>query len=180
MLRPLPNIESMVFNVAKYNYFSQIDFKSAYHQVPILETERKYTAFEACEALYQFTRIPFGVTNGVTAFQRTLQFIIEAENLRGTFCYLDDVTVCGKNRDEHDKNLQQFMNVVKKYKLTLNEKKCTFGSKSISLLGYSIKNNVIKLDKERFEETTIGSPYFNRCSFIKTYFGYVSSLFEVG
>ncbi|CAK1591212.1 unnamed protein product [Parnassius mnemosyne] len=148
---PLPNIESMVSNVAKYNYFSQIDLKSAYHQVPILETERKYTAFEACGALYQFTRIPFGVTNGVAAFQRTLQFIIEAENLRGTFCYLDDVTVCGKNRDEHDKNLQQFMNAVKKYKLTLNEKKCTFGSKSISLLGYYIENNVIKPDKERLK-----------------------------
>ena len=148
---PLPNIDSIVTNVAKYNFFSQIDLKSAYHQVPILQTERKYTAFEACGALYQFTRIPFGVTNGVAAFQRTLQYLIQTENLEGTFAYLDDVTICGKNKEDHDKNLQRFMNIVKKYGLTLNEKKCIFGSTLINLLGYTIENNNIRPDKERLK-----------------------------
>ncbi|XP_047527311.1 uncharacterized protein LOC125064368 [Vanessa atalanta] len=92
---PLPSIESVIEKVAKFNFFSQIDLKSAYHQVPILSSERKYTAFEACGKLYPFSRIPFGVTNGVAAFQRTLQYIIDTEKLAGTFAYLDDVTVCG-------------------------------------------------------------------------------------
>ncbi|XP_031333911.1 uncharacterized protein LOC116163922 [Photinus pyralis] len=94
---PLPNMEAVVSKVSKYKIFSQIDLKSAYHQMPILDKEKVYTAFEACGQLYQFTRIPFGVTNGVAAFQRTLDFIITREKLEGTFVYLDDVTVCGKD-----------------------------------------------------------------------------------
>lgn len=148
---PLPNVESIVSKVAKFNHFSQIDLKSAYHQVPILAREKIYTAFEACGKLWQFKRIPFGVTNGVAAFQRTLEHIIEKEQLHGTFAYLDDVTVCGKNKEEHDINLHKFMSAAKKYKLTLNEQKCNFSKKSISLLGYTVNNNVIEPDKDRLE-----------------------------
>lgn len=146
---PLPYIETIVSKVAKHNFFSQIDLKSAYHQVSILESEKKYTAFEACGKLYQFTRIPFGVTNGVAAFQRTLQYIISKESLTGTYAYLDDVTVCGNTQEDHDKNLERFMQAVQKYKLTLNRDKCIFSKQSIKLLGYQIQNNTIKPDEDR-------------------------------
>lgn len=148
---PLPHIETIVSKVAKYNVFSQIDLKSAYHQVPIKESEKPYTAFEAAGKLYQFTRIPFGVTNGVAAFQRTLEFIIEKEKLKGTFTYLDDVTVCGKDKSDHDRNLLNFQAAAKKYNLTLNDQKCKFSQETISLLGYTIKNNTIEPDKERLQ-----------------------------
>ncbi|XP_063380929.1 uncharacterized protein LOC134667447 [Cydia fagiglandana] len=148
---PLPKIETIVAKAAQYNYFSQIDLKSAYHQVPILQNERIYTAFEANGKLYQFTRIPFGVTNGVAAFQRTLNYIIEKENLTGTFAYLDDVTVCGKTKEEHDVNLSKFKEAAAKYNLTLNENKCVFGKETINLLGYTIKNNAIQPDENRLK-----------------------------
>lgn len=146
---PLPNIESIVSKVAEHNFFSQIDLRSAYHQVPILKSERKYTAFEACGNLYQFTRIPFGVTNGVAAFQRTLHHVISREKLTSTYAYLDDVTVCGKTKEEHDQNLKRFMETVAKYNLTLNKEKCVFDQKHIKLLGYTVENNTIRPDKER-------------------------------
>jgi hypothetical protein len=66
------SIETIVSTVAKFTNFSQIDLKGTYHQVPILEREKLFTSFEAGGNLSQFTRIPFGVTNGVAAFQRTL------------------------------------------------------------------------------------------------------------
>lgn len=92
--------------VAKYIFFSQVNLKS--HQIPILLSERKYTAFEACGTLYQFTRIPFGVANGVT------------ECPESTFACLDDVTVWKERIIFFDTNLQKFMNAVSKYRLTLN------------------------------------------------------------
>ena len=56
--------------------------KSAYHQIPIQESDKPYTAFEANGKLYQFNRIPFGVTNGVSVFQRVMDDLIAEENLR--------------------------------------------------------------------------------------------------
>ncbi|XP_026328609.1 uncharacterized protein LOC113236663 [Hyposmocoma kahamanoa] len=103
---PLPNIEELVSQISRYRIFSAIDLQSAYHQVPILLEERHFTAFEALGNLYQFLRIPFGVTNGVSSFQRTIDWVIRKEDLKGTFAYLDDITICGKTQLEHDKNLR--------------------------------------------------------------------------
>ena len=66
---PLPRIDDMINKLAQYKYFSTFDLKSAYHQVSINPAERKYTGFEANGQLYQFCRIPFGVTNEVAVFQ---------------------------------------------------------------------------------------------------------------
>ncbi|CAB0020557.1 unnamed protein product [Nesidiocoris tenuis] len=51
---PVPNIDEMVSEIAKYSVFSTLDLKSAYHQVPIHRDDRPYTAFEADGNLYQF------------------------------------------------------------------------------------------------------------------------------
>jgi len=44
---PLPRMQTVANSVAQYNWFSSLDLKSAYHQVPILPEERLFTAFEA-------------------------------------------------------------------------------------------------------------------------------------
>ena len=49
---PLPRIDNMVNDLSKYSIFSTFDLKSAYHQVPLNETDKKYTAFEANGRLY--------------------------------------------------------------------------------------------------------------------------------
>lgn len=146
---PLPSIEQIVSKVAKHSVYSKIDLKSAYHQIPILETEKLYTAFEAEGSLYQFRRIPFGVTNGVAVFQRTINNIIAKEQLEGVYAYLDDITVCGTTQADHDQKLQRFLDIAERYNLTLNLEKSEFSLKEISILGYTINNGVIKPDPDR-------------------------------
>ena len=118
----------------------------ASHQIPITE-DKPDTAFEVGQRLYQFRRIPFGVTNGVASFQRIVD-IISGEHLKDTYAYMDNVTVCGKNQVEHDANLDKFLNIARKYNLTFNYAKCVFSAKTIDLLGDTIANGMIKPDPE--------------------------------
>ncbi|XP_068224969.1 uncharacterized protein [Palaemon carinicauda] len=107
-------------------------------KVAIREEERPYTAFEAGGKLYEFNRIPFGVKNGVAAFQRVLDEILKKEKVGGTFAYVDNVTVCGETEEEHDQNLRGFLKVAEEYNLTLNHSKCDFKVRTIKLLGHAI------------------------------------------
>ena len=100
---PLPRLDDMAFQVSRYKVYSALDFKSAYHQIPIDAADKQYTAFEADGGLYQFCRIPFGVTNGVAAFQRIMDQLIQYHELSGTFVYLDNITVCGGGGGLSDK-----------------------------------------------------------------------------
>lgn len=161
---PIPSINEIVSKVASYKVFSTIDLQSAYHQVPIPEKERPYTAFEATGELYQFTRIPFGTTNGVAAFQRTMDQVIRKEKLRDTFAYLDDITICGRTQAEHDENLKNFMQAASKYNLTINHEKSSFSLRNITLLGHSISDGVIRPDPKRFKPLMDFPPPTNTAS----------------
>jgi hypothetical protein len=94
---PLTRIDELVNQIAQYRVFSTIDLRSAYHQVPLNDEDKPYTAFEARGCLYQFTRLPFGITNGVACFQREMMKFVQDENVNPTFPYLDNITICGKN-----------------------------------------------------------------------------------
>ena len=73
---PLPRIDEQINQLAKCRIFSTLDLKSAYYQIPLHPDDRVFTAFEAAGQLYQYRRLPFGVTNGVAAFQRIIDKII--------------------------------------------------------------------------------------------------------
>ena len=64
----LPNIGEQVNEIAKSAVFGTLDLKSAYYQLLMCPEERPYKAFEACGQLYQYIRLPFSVTNGVSYF----------------------------------------------------------------------------------------------------------------
>ena len=146
---PLPRLDDMAKKIADYVIYSTLDLKSAYHQAPILPSEKLYTGFEANGNLYQFKRVPFGVTNGVACFQRIIDDIIRKENLTDTFAYIDNITVCGKNQESHDRNLKLLYETAEKYNLTFNHDKSILSVKDIALLGYRISHGEIRPDPER-------------------------------
>ena len=148
---PMPNVLEMVEKISQYRYFATFDMKSAYHQIPIKEEDIKYTAFQVDGQLWEFTRIPFGVTNGVSAFQRTIDKVIETEQLQDTFAFVDNVTVCGRTKEELDANVAAFNNARVKYNLTLNDDQTVLCTTSIRILGYTISYNCIRPDQDRLK-----------------------------
>ena len=147
---PQKNISEMVEQISQYKIFSTLDLRSAYHQIPIKKEERHFTAFEAGGMLYQFTRIPFGVTNGVAAFQRVMDEIIQKEGVKDTFSYVDNITVCGNDQEHHDKNLKELLTAAKKHGISFNEKGI-ISSPVIRVIGYEVKQGEIRPDPERLQ-----------------------------
>ena len=131
--------------------FSTFDLKSAYHQIPLRESETKFTAFEALGDLYEFVLLPFGVTNGVPSFQRIIDNVVTQEGLKNTFPYLDNVTVGGVDQADHDRNVAAFLEIIKRRNITLNASKSVHSVPVIDILGYRLSHQSIKPDPERLQ-----------------------------
>ena len=110
--------------------------------------DRPYTTFEAGAKLNQYTRLPFGVTNGVSFFQRFIDYLIEKYCLCGTYAYLDNITVRGNNTADHDDKHKGLLNAAKREGLTFNDNKCIYNQTEINLLGYRVFKALISALKQ--------------------------------
>ena len=146
---PLPRISDMVNKITQYRVFSTIDLRSAFHQVPLKDEDKPYTAFEARGNLYQFTRLPFRITNGVACFQREMMKFVDENDLDASFPYLDNVTICGKDQEDHDANMEHFHEAAKRKNLCYNTQKCIFSTRRISVFRYIIEEGTIRPDPDR-------------------------------
>ena len=172
---PLPRISDTVNEIAQYKVFSTLDLQSAYHQIPLKEDDKPYTAFEAKGGLYQFTRLPFGVTNGVACFQREMMKFVEDNHLKAVFPYIDNITIGGKDQDDHDTNLKLFQEAAQRANLKFNDGKSVFSTQRLPLLGYVIENGCISPDPERLRplpELPLpqNSKSLNRCLGLFSYY----------
>ena len=70
---------------------------------------------------------------------------------------MDDNAVRGRTREEYEEKLRCFLNSAKMCNITFNERKCTYTTDSIKLLGYHISNGVLQQDPDRVKPLRIAS-----------------------
>ena len=73
---PLPRIDDILDRLGSRKYFATLDLQSGYWQIPIAEKDRHKTAFVTMFGLYEYTVIPFGLTNAPAAFQKVMNDIL--------------------------------------------------------------------------------------------------------
>ena len=86
---PLPRIDEMLEDLRGAKYFTKMDLRAGYWQIPLRLADREKTAFITEDGLYQFKRMPFGLTNAPATFQRLVDHL--AAPLRRVYAYIDDV-----------------------------------------------------------------------------------------
>ena len=80
---PFQNMQELLKNASESDFFSKIDVKSAYYQVPLKKEDRQFAAFEVLGKLYKTNGLPFGITNAIPAFQRIIDNFVDQNKLKG-------------------------------------------------------------------------------------------------
>lgn len=93
---PMPDINVILSNLGKSRYFSTIDLQAGYHQIRMKESDKEKTAFAVNGANYEFNRMPFGLKNAPSIFQRAIDDILREYIGKFAYVYIDDVLVFSK------------------------------------------------------------------------------------
>ncbi|XP_037509161.2 uncharacterized protein LOC119385864, partial [Rhipicephalus sanguineus] len=103
---PLPRIEDLWSALSGGQKFTKLDLRDAYQQLVLQEASRKYVTISTTMGLFQYTRLPFGVTSAPAIFQREMDNLFRG--MKHVAVYLDDILVTGIDDGDHMQNLHTF------------------------------------------------------------------------
>ncbi len=120
-----------------------------YWQLPVYPDDREKTAF--CPGpgmgLFQFCRMPFGLTRAPSSFQRLMDSVLKG--LHFVTVYLDDVLVHSVDAEMHRQHLQAVFERLQSAGLTLQGRKCHIGMSTVPYLGHIISGSGMGPDTQK-------------------------------
>lgn len=146
----LPRIDETLDALNGSQWFSTLDLKSGYWQVPIKETDKCKTAFSVLGGgMWQFKVMPFGLTNAPATFERLMEKILAGLSRKVCMVYLDDIIVFSKSFRDQLENLKQVFQKLRESKLKLSPKKCVLFQRQVSFLGHIISSDGVASDPSK-------------------------------
>ncbi len=130
-------------------YFSTIDLKHAYLQIPLDEESSSLTTINIPFGLNRYRFLPFGLSASPEIFQKVIDDIISG--LPGVVAYQDDIIVYGETEQEHNKRLADLLQRLAQKNAKINSSKCVFPSPSINCLGYTLDGTGVRPDGSRLD-----------------------------
>jgi len=149
---PIPNIQTIFDWIGRRSkYISLMDCAKGFWGLPLDETSIPLTAFISQSGLYEWVRMPFGVCNGSSAYQRAMSIILCGLLWESVLAFIDDIISADNSIETHIENLKLVFERFRKYGVKLSIPKSTFLSKNIKILGHIISPTGIIADPEKIK-----------------------------
>ena len=152
----MPSADPIIARIGRdMKFFSTLDLKAGYWQIPIKQSDRYKTAFQPRDKCWQWTRVPFGLTCAGQIFSRCIAEALETVLNRNNFAvYIDDLLVYSKDFETHIATLDQIFAALQKYNLHLNSAKCTFLQTEANFLGRIVTRKGFRADPAHVQGIT--------------------------
>jgi hypothetical protein len=148
---PLPDMDTILRNVARHRYRSSLDGKDAYEQIRVIEEHIPRTIFSTPDGTMESLTMQLGDCNGPATYQSLMNHVFAP--YIGVFMdvYLDDIVIYSDTIDDHLKHIHIVFNVLRREKLYLSADKMKFFARSLMLLGHVIDDKGIQMDPHKVD-----------------------------
>ncbi|KAG1940743.1 interleukin-1 receptor accessory protein-like 1-A [Pimephales promelas] len=150
----VPRIDDALDCLSGSKWFSVLDRRSGYYQIPMAEKDQEKTAFICPLGFFQFERMPQGITGAPATFQRLMEKAVGDMHMLEVIVYLDDLIVFGKTLEEHEQRLLKVITRLEEAGLKLSLDKCQFCRSQVTYVRHIVSEHGIATDPGKIEAVT--------------------------
>ncbi|XP_060590512.1 uncharacterized protein LOC132745582 [Ruditapes philippinarum] len=161
---PLPRVQDCLDAVAGMSLFSSFDLTSGYFQIPLKKEDIPKTAFTCKYGLFEMTRMPFGLSNSSSTFQRTMELVLKDLQWQTCLVYVDDIIVYSASFDEHMCRVDTVLSRINSAGLKLRPEKCHLLQTEVTFLGHIVSKDGVRPDRTNVAKwrTGLGHQLLNK------------------
>ena len=123
---PLPRVDVLLDRLQGACYFSKINLRSGYYQVPIAPADVPKTAFKTRYGHFEYLVMPFGLTNAPATFMSLMHQVFSQLLDNCVVIFLDDILIYSKTLEDHRLHLKQVLDTLRQHQLYGKMSKCSF------------------------------------------------------
>lgn len=144
---PLPLISDLTDKARGARFFALIDIEEAFYHVKIRPGDEWKTAFKTNRGMYEFTVMPFGVTNGPGTFQRYIDEVLRPHEAYASW-YIDDVLIFAESEGQHDERVRAVKQTLAEHEIHINNEKAIYKARAVKFLGMIIHEDRVTADPD--------------------------------
>jgi hypothetical protein len=110
-----PRIDDLFDQLKDEKLFSKIDIGSSYHQVRIKEKHMRNITFRTRYGHYEFTMVPFGLSNAPSVFMCLVNGIFREYLDKFVIAFLDGILIYSKLEEDHEQDLRMVLQVLREH-----------------------------------------------------------------
>jgi transposase InsO family protein len=148
---PLPKISDCLDALSGACWFSALDLAAGYNQVAMDPESKEKTAFSVKRGLFQYRKMPFGMANSPSTFERLMEIVLSGLQYKICVLYLDDILTFSTSVDQMIENLEEVFQRFKKANLKLKPSKCKLFQRSVDFLGHVVSAEGVSCDPKKIE-----------------------------
>ena len=147
---PLPRVEEALQAIQAAVWFSSFDLAQGYLQMAMEEADVLKPAFRTgFSGLYEFTHMPFGLTNEGASFCRLMEMCIGDQQYVTLLFYLDNISIFGEMANQMLDRIELAFSHLKEFNLKIKPKKLYFFQTSVTFLGHILSADSISPNPEK-------------------------------
>ena len=131
--------------------YSKIDLRTGYHLLRVRETDIPKTSFKTCYGHFEFTVIPFGLTNMPAAFMDLMHRVFQPYLDQLVVVFMDDILIYSQSKEEHEDHLRVVLQRLRDHRLYAKFSKCEFWLTDVRFLGHVVLASGLSVDPEKVE-----------------------------
>ncbi|XP_012856977.1 PREDICTED: uncharacterized protein LOC105976240 [Erythranthe guttata] len=148
---PMPIAELMIDATTGHEALSFMDGSSINNQIRMAPKGEELTAFRTPKGIYCYKVMPFDLKNAGATYQRAMHKIFDYMLHKDVECYVNDLVVKSKRREDHLQNLRKVFERLKRYQLNMNPLNCAFGVTSGKFLGFVVRHRGIEIEQAKID-----------------------------
>jgi hypothetical protein len=147
---PIPRIDHSLHNFSKAKYITTMDVLKGFHQIPIDPDSRQFLRIICHLGIYEYLRMPFGIKNAPSHFQRMMDSIFGSYIRQNwMMIYIDDIIIYSDDWETHKEKLTLVLGRAASAGLKMSMKKCNFGYGEIEALGRIVSGLILAVNQNK-------------------------------